>query len=493
MAKTGKCKACNNLVSKTAKLCPHCGEGKPCNNKGGISWLFAVIFILFVMGIMSDGKQRNPTVQDAQDTKVAVKQGAVFNEDEIWLIKKRAERKDPDALYLLSYAYSEPYQIDTGLESDPYLSLRLLESAAQLGQPDAQYGLSLHYSIGKGVPENHTTAFELMKKAATSGKPRYISELASYYSRGRGVAKNIKIANELLIKSANQGFGVSQAILATDFKHGHSMPKDLVQAYKWHNLAKMTGHPGGGASGYRGLSFDELLAEEMTEDEVKKGKHLINEFLTKNPQFPIEEDHIRELRSLYQKVKEREVLANEAKAVHRNDGKTGFLLQDSFVRENINDQSTGKHLLKKGTQVAILEMSEDQEWIKVEYSDGNKQGYIPTKHLAVFSDEDKPHEQRNTIKNTKHSARERYISPEKNPDVINGQSPWVVLIVINGNTYGGAVFPGYYQCANAGIRAVWSARSPLTTTPEKAKIYCQPENMRGKSLGVRVFAPGQRH
>lgn len=90
-------------------------------------------------------------------------------------------------------------------------------------------------------------------------------------------------------------------------------------------------------------------------------------------------------------------------------------------------------------------------------------------------------------------AKSLYTSPDRNPDVINGKSPWVLLIVINGNTYGGAVFPGYYQCENAGIRAVWSASSPLTATPEKAKIYCQPENMRGKGLGVRVFAPGQRN
>lgn len=319
MAKTGKCKACDNLVSKTAKFCPHCGEKKPYKNSSSGTWfLFVILFLLIIAALGEDDNEKqeylSSTHGEESSHTTSSTASPVFNSEELWIIKKRAEKRDPDALYLLSYTYSNPYGIVTGSVNNPYLSLRLMEEAAQLGQPDAQYGLSLHYSIGEGVPKNYAIAFDLTKKAAASGKPSYISMLASYYSRGKGVSQNNKIANELLITSADQGFGVSQAILATYYRSGQNgLKKDYIQAYKWHTLAKMTGHPGGGATGFRGLSFDELLAEEMSHEEIERAEFLVKEWLMKNPEFPIEDDPIREVRELYQKVKARDDAHEEQK------------------------------------------------------------------------------------------------------------------------------------------------------------------------------------
>lgn len=46
-SKTGHCHACNGIVSKQAKSCPHCGEKKPYKGEGKKSGLWPAIFIVF--------------------------------------------------------------------------------------------------------------------------------------------------------------------------------------------------------------------------------------------------------------------------------------------------------------------------------------------------------------------------------------------------------------------------------------------------------------
>jgi len=52
MAKLVECKTCNNLVSKRAKVCPHCGEKKPTKKKTDIKTILgAILFIAFLMAV----------------------------------------------------------------------------------------------------------------------------------------------------------------------------------------------------------------------------------------------------------------------------------------------------------------------------------------------------------------------------------------------------------------------------------------------------------
>jgi hypothetical protein len=501
------------------------------------------IFIIFLMMIAADGKERKVSASSGKNSIAAEdERPKSFNEEEIKIIRKWADYRDPDALFLLAREYSESHTGKSNIKKNHSLAVELYKDAADLGHPDAQAELYSLYATGYGVPQNDKLAFGYLEKATTFGNPAYQARLATEYYEGTITTKDEKLAHKLFLKSAEQGFGIAQAFLATNYRIGKGVEANLVQAYKWHHLAKMTGHPGGGVTGFRELSFDELLAEDMPQEDVKKAQRLVDEWLAEHPGFPADQSYGPDIRAIYEeriKVRDRndDIIRNHPEKISNKvieicilssakefEIPSEVLLNIHIYEGGKNGQMYGKspnRLLglfkihedyaiasadrwKISTDEAIRRIKDDPcinarmaGWQINVFNkqalgfDGALRLYAQSKEYDdnLFIKQVAPQLE---IKKSNNKPKERYIPSDQNPDVINGKAPWALSIIADGQTYNGRVYPGYFQCANAGLNALWGQGSFLTNQPEKAKVYCQPANMRGTDKSVRVFSPGQR-
>ena len=73
---------------------------------------------------------------------------------------------------------------------------------------------------------------------------------------------------ELYEKIANRGHPTAQVHLGKQYVHGNGVEMSLIKAYKWFYLS--------GTS--IGKHFVKIISEDMTKDEIKEAKNLINKF-----------------------------------------------------------------------------------------------------------------------------------------------------------------------------------------------------------------------
>lgn len=83
-------------------------------------------------------------------------------------------------------------------DSNPKKALKALQSAANLGNAEAQYLLGVGYVEGRYFKQNYPKAFQLFKTSATQGYARAQIALGTMYWYGSGVAVNKKEAKRLL-------------------------------------------------------------------------------------------------------------------------------------------------------------------------------------------------------------------------------------------------------------------------------------------------------
>ena len=76
--------------------------------------------------------------------------------------------------------------------------IKLLASAAKLGNPKAAYNLALLYLDGQTLPQDVKRAAELLRVAADAGNPEAQYALATFYKEGTGVPKDLDKAVRLL-------------------------------------------------------------------------------------------------------------------------------------------------------------------------------------------------------------------------------------------------------------------------------------------------------
>ena len=79
---------------------------------------------------------------------------------------------------------------------------------------------------------------------------------------------NWKETAELYKKIANRGHPTAQVHLGKQYVHGNGVEMSLVKAYKWFYLSETS----------IGKHFVKLISENMTSDEIRKAKKLIQKF-----------------------------------------------------------------------------------------------------------------------------------------------------------------------------------------------------------------------
>ena len=118
----------------------------------------------------------------------------------------------------------------------------LIRSAANKGQPAAQYRLAKLYEAGEGVKADAGMARQLTERAARAGNRIAMHDLALYYAEGRGdVDMNIKTAANWFEKAAERGVVDSQFNLGVLSESGQGLPKNLANAYVWYSIAAAQG------------------------------------------------------------------------------------------------------------------------------------------------------------------------------------------------------------------------------------------------------------
>ena len=130
-------------------------------------------------------------------------------------------------------------------------------SAADQGNPDAQYALASLYKEGKGVAKDLAEAARLLGAAALAQHPDAETEYAIALFNGSGVAKDEAQAAALFRKAALHGSPIAQNRLAHILAAGRGTPANPTEAIKWHLIAK--------AGGNGDPSLDRFAAEQTPE------------------------------------------------------------------------------------------------------------------------------------------------------------------------------------------------------------------------------------
>ena len=111
-----------------------------------------------------------------------------------------------------------------------------------------------------------------LKTLAEEGNPRAQHTIGLRLITGtEGLQRSPKTAIEWWLRSAKQGWGPSQANLVNVYSRGRNIPKDLVQAYFWAQVAYKNGESNSRQTGLR-------IEKEMTPAQIQKALTLAKNF-----------------------------------------------------------------------------------------------------------------------------------------------------------------------------------------------------------------------
>jgi TPR repeat protein len=154
------------------------------------------------------------------------------------LFQKAAAQNHPAALYNLGIMALEN---NTGVAPDFQKAARYFKQAAELGDPDGAYGLGVLYRNGTGVEKSDKHAAEWMGRAAEEENVAAEVEYAIMLFNGIGVDKDESAAARLFLKAAARNNPVAQNRVARLLASGRGIQKNMIDAMKWHLLARDAG------------------------------------------------------------------------------------------------------------------------------------------------------------------------------------------------------------------------------------------------------------
>jgi TPR repeat protein len=126
----------------------------------------------------------------------------------------------------------------SGLPGDAVKAEEWLLRAAGQGHIDAQVGLGIMYRGGNGVPKDLVKSMDWFIKAAFQGDATAQFFVGMNFERGGFFTD----AAEFYTKAAAQGDTDAQVQLGPMYAAGKGVPKDIVLAYAWLNLASGNGN-----------------------------------------------------------------------------------------------------------------------------------------------------------------------------------------------------------------------------------------------------------
>lgn len=117
----------------------------------------------------------------------------------------------------------------------------LFRRAAELGDMDAAYGLAVLYREGTGVDRDKNESLKWLRRAAEERHIAAMVEFAIALFNGDGVEKSESGAAQLFGRAAQANSPIAQNRLARLYAAGRGLKADMVEAMKWHVLARANG------------------------------------------------------------------------------------------------------------------------------------------------------------------------------------------------------------------------------------------------------------
>lgn len=126
--------------------------------------------------------------------------------------------------------------------------------------------------------QNYRTAMNEWRPLAEQGNAKAQFSMGKMYVRAHGVAKDYDKAAYWYRLAADQGHALSQIALASMYSLGRGVAKDYVQAYMWYEVAV--------AGGQKHVTiFRDLIAKEMTPDQIAEAQRLARDWKPKKPKY----------------------------------------------------------------------------------------------------------------------------------------------------------------------------------------------------------------
>jgi len=156
------------------------------------------------------------------------------------LYRLAADNGDADARYALGsmYTYGE------GVTADYQKAEKWYRLAAEKGHRDAQYTLGLIYGSGQqGLAQDLREAVKWYRLAAAQEHINALLNLGMIYERGygQGIRRDYHEAVKWYSLAAERGSPGAQAHLGIMYIRGFGVPRNLIRAYMWLELASNKG------------------------------------------------------------------------------------------------------------------------------------------------------------------------------------------------------------------------------------------------------------
>lgn len=161
-----------------------------------------------------------------------------------------ARKGHPEANYNLGLLFLK----GEGKPENAFRAAAHFAYAAEHGIAAAQYDLATMLAAGQGFPTaNAFEAARWLERAAKAGHIAAEVEYAVLLIKGHGVPVDARRAVHFFERAADKGNAIAQNRLARCHANGLGTSKDVVQAAKWHLLAR--------SAGLADPELDEMLAK----------------------------------------------------------------------------------------------------------------------------------------------------------------------------------------------------------------------------------------
>lgn len=151
----------------------------------------------------------------------------------------RERPDDPRLQLLFGYFAQQGY----GCQADPGLAVQYFQAAAERGNSDAAFELTVHLTRGWGVPADQAASDQWTWRAAELGSARAMANLGGMFAQGRGVTKDPRSALDWYARAAAAGHAKAAYTAGVMCLIGDAgLPVDVVAAQSWFDRARQLGY-----------------------------------------------------------------------------------------------------------------------------------------------------------------------------------------------------------------------------------------------------------
>lgn len=148
-----------------------------------------------------------------------------------------AKPTDAVATYYLGLLTSAGF----GMPPDPTQAVAILQTAAELGNRDAMFELSLYYDQAIGVTRDSGEALLWLRRAAEAGQPRAMYNLGASFAAGRHGRVDLPAAIWWYGRASEEGNARATAMLGAMYARGEGVERDEAHALELFDQAEELG------------------------------------------------------------------------------------------------------------------------------------------------------------------------------------------------------------------------------------------------------------